>query len=369
MRIIVIGGLGNFGARICRRLALEPGLEPIAASRSASAGRHRFDNGQTVATLRLDIEAADFEQRLAEARPDLVIHCAGPFQGQDYRVALAACAAGAHYIDLADGRHFVDRFAANVDAQARAAGVLAVSGASSVPGLSSAVVDHLARSFARLDSISTAIAPGQQAPRGVATIQAVFGYAGLAFDRWNGGAWVKKYGWQDIRTFRFAGMGRRWGAACDVPDLALFPARYAGVRDVEFHAALELRLEHAGLWLAAALRRLGIPLPISRFAAQLDALSRKALDRFGSDLGAMRVHLRGLRQDGTPGSLTWQLTAPGGNGPEIPCMATVLLACKLAKGEILRTGAMPCLGLVQLQEFEPEFQRWGFTSAVVDGET
>ncbi|KPA96302.1 saccharopine dehydrogenase NADP-binding domain-containing protein, partial [Pseudomonas asplenii] len=186
MRIIVIGGLGNFGARICRRLALEPGLEPIAASRSASNDLHRFDNGQTVATLCLDIEASDFEQRLAEARPDLVIHCAGPFQGQDYRVALAACAAGAHYIDLADGRDFVDRFAANVDAQARAAGVLAVSGASSVPGLSSAVVDHLARSFARLDSISTAIAPGQQAPRGVATIQAVFGYAGLAFDRWNG---------------------------------------------------------------------------------------------------------------------------------------------------------------------------------------
>jgi len=43
-----------------------------------------------------------------------VIHCAGPFQSQDYRVALAAMAAGAHYLDLADGRQFVARFSHHV---------------------------------------------------------------------------------------------------------------------------------------------------------------------------------------------------------------------------------------------------------------
>jgi saccharopine dehydrogenase-like NADP-dependent oxidoreductase len=35
---------------------------------------------------------------------DSVIHTAGPFQGQDYAVARSAIAAGANYIDLADGR-------------------------------------------------------------------------------------------------------------------------------------------------------------------------------------------------------------------------------------------------------------------------
>ncbi|NWD77469.1 saccharopine dehydrogenase NADP-binding domain-containing protein [Pseudomonas gingeri] len=366
MRVIVIGGLGNFGARICQRLAQEPGLTVIAASRSTGGGFHTFGNGQTVATLSLDITAADFEARLAEASPGLLIHCAGPFQGQDYAVAKAACAVGAHYLDLADGRDFVENFAANLDAQAKAAGVLAISGASSVPGLSSAVVDHLVRSFTRVDSISTVIAPGQQAPRGIATIKAVFGYAGLAFARWNGGAWRKQYGWQDIRNFRFTGLGPRWGAACDVPDLALFPARYPGVRDVEFHAALELRIEHIGLWLAAALRRLGLPLPIERWAAQLEAVSTAVLDRFGSDRGAMMVQVRGLLEGDKPGCLSWQLTAPGGHGPEIPCMATVLLACKLAKHELHLTGAFPCMGLLQLEEFEVEFQRWQFTSAIVE---
>jgi hypothetical protein len=30
MRVIVIGGLGNFGARICRRLSLEDGFKVVA---------------------------------------------------------------------------------------------------------------------------------------------------------------------------------------------------------------------------------------------------------------------------------------------------------------------------------------------------
>ena len=128
MRVIVIGGLGNFGARICQRLAQEPGLTVIAASRSTGGGVHTFSSGRTVATLPLDINSPDFEARLAEAAPGLVIHCAGPFQGQDYGVAKAACAVGAHYLDLADGRDFVEHFSANVDAQAKAAGVLVMPG-------------------------------------------------------------------------------------------------------------------------------------------------------------------------------------------------------------------------------------------------
>lgn len=366
MRVIVIGGLGNFGLRICRRLASEPGIEVIAASRRSHSGLHILSDGQQVATLPLDIGAADFEQRLAGAKPDLVIHCAGPFQGQDYRVAKAACAAGAHYLDLADGRAFVAEFAANVDAEAKAAGVLAISGASSVPGLSSAVVDQLAQSFTRIDSIQTVIAPGQQAVRGVATIQAVFGYAGLGFERWNGGAWTRQFGWQNLRRFHFESIGKRWGAACDVPDLALFPERYPGVRDVAFHAALELPVQHVALWFAAALRRLGVPLPISRYAAQLDAFSSRFLDRFGSPTGAMQVRVQGLRSNGQLGTLTWHLTAPGGDGPEIPCMAALLIALKLAKKQLPQTGAFACLGFLQLDEFTAEFERWGFTTAIIE---
>lgn len=366
MRVIVIGGLGNFGARICQRLSQVAGLTVVAASRRPGSSTHTFGSGQTVATLALDINSPDFQARLLEAAPGLVIHCAGPFQNQDYRVALASCAAGAHYLDLADGRDFVANFSDQVDASAKAAGVLAVSGASSVPGLSSAVVDHLSNSLLRVNSISTVIAPGQQAARGVATISAVFGYAGLGFGRWNGAAWGVQYGWQDIRRFTFSGLAPRWGAACDVPDLALFPERYPGVRDVEFHAALELRVQHVALWLAAALRRLGLPLPMHRWAARLNAISDLILDRFGSDVGAMKVQVLGNVEGGEQRRLTWQLTAPEGHGPEIPCMAAVLLACKLASEQLSLTGAIPCMGLLKLEDFDAEFRRWNITSHITE---
>ena len=125
MRVVVLGGYGNFGARICRALKVDRDIEVVAAGR----------NPQSVEGARLDLSAPDFASALRALSPDLVIHCAGPFQGQDYRVAAASIAAGAHYLDLADGREFVARFAERNDALARAADRIALSGASTRPAL------------------------------------------------------------------------------------------------------------------------------------------------------------------------------------------------------------------------------------------
>jgi hypothetical protein len=60
----------------------------------------------------------------------------------------------------------------------------------------------------------------------------------------------------------------------------------------------------------------------------------------------------------------WHLTADRNHGPEIPCFAAVLLARKLQRGALAARGALPCMGLLTLAEFEPEFARWGMTSMV-----
>jgi uncharacterized protein YbjT (DUF2867 family) len=349
MRVVVLGGYGNFGARICRALAADEGIEVIAA------GRNPPESG-----ARLDLNAPDFPTALAQLSPQIVVHCAGPFQGQDYRVAAAALAAGAHYLDLADSREFVVRFAKHNDAKARAAKRIALTGASTLPALSSAAIDHLIKRLRSLEEIRIAIAPGQRAPRGEATIAGVLSYAGRPFQWLSRGAWRKAWGWQELRRVQFA-FGARWAAACDVPDLELFPRRYPTVRTVEFRAALELGVQHAALWLAAWLRRAGLRLPIERWAGPLNRFAA-LMDRFGSERGGMAIGLLGTRADGTLVQIEWDLTADANHGPEIPCMAAILLVRKLARGEIPERGAFPCMGFLKLEEFESEFARWSIAT-------
>ncbi|HXV11444.1 MAG TPA: saccharopine dehydrogenase NADP-binding domain-containing protein [Burkholderiales bacterium] len=359
MRVVVLGGSGNFGSRICRELAGHPGTELIPAGRNPPAS----PSGPGIRSARLDLASSDFPSALAALYPDLVVHCAGPFQGQDYRVATAALAAGAHYIDLADGRGFVAGFAGELDAAARAAGRLAITGASTLPALSSAVVDHLAPRFQQIHEIQVAIAPAQKAQRGTATLAGVLSYAGKPFKCLRLGRWSDAWGWQGLKRMRFAGVGMRLAAVCDVPDLELFPRRYPGVRTVEFRAALELGIQTIAIALMASLRRAGLPLPLERWAGPVNRAA-SLLERFGTDRGAMLVSVTGKRHDGFRGSAEWHITAPDNHGPEIPCMAALLMARRLAAGRISVTGAHPCMGFLGLADFEPEFARWGMQTVV-----
>lgn len=68
--------------------------------------------------MALDHTAPGFAAELASALArasrggaSVVVHCAGPYQAQSgYSVARAAMVAGAHYVDIADGRAFVAGF-------------------------------------------------------------------------------------------------------------------------------------------------------------------------------------------------------------------------------------------------------------------
>jgi hypothetical protein len=232
-----------------------------------------------------------------------------------------------------------------------------------VPALSSAVVDALAGRFNSIEEIQIAIAPAQRAPRGIATIKGVFGYAGKPFKWLQDGAWRTAYGWQELRRLRFEGVGTRWAAACDVPDLELFPVRYPDVKTVAFRAALELGIQHFALWLVAQMRRSGIPIPLERWAAPLNRFA-SWLDRFGTECGGMLVSLTGAKLDGATGRVTWHLTADNNHGPEIPCMPAILLVQKLMRGEITQRGAAPCMGFLTLDDFAPEFARWNMQTCV-----
>jgi len=285
---------------------------------------------------------------MAESAAAIVLHTAGPFQDQDYAVAETAIAQGRHYLDLADGRAFVAGFA-SLDAAARRAGVLAVSGASSVPGLSAAAIERLARGLAAVETIAIGITPGNRAPRGLALIETILGYSGQPFRWWRNGAWQTVHGWQNLTRRRVAGLGHRWFSACDVPDLEIFPARYPGVRSVTFHAGLELSALHLGLWGLTWPVRWGWVASLAPLAGRLTWLARR-FEPFGGDRGGMFVELGGRDDSGRARRARWTLVARSGHGPRVPVTPAVLLAGRLARGEIERRGATACLDLFTLDE-------------------
>lgn len=369
LNTLVLGGYGNFGARISRALAQDASIALQVAGRDgAKAATFAERLGGAARGVAIDAEDTGLAARLRELRVGLVIHTAGPFQQQGYGVARACAAAGAHYVDLADGRRFVCDFAPALHAAFEATGRVAISGASTVPALSSAVVMQLTRGWQHIDAIDICIAPAQTAPRGLATLRGVLDYCGADITVWEDGRWQTRRGWADPLPVRFRRLRPRLGALCDIPDLELFPQHFGVRQRVMFRAALEVALSQRVFALLAALRARGL---LRRPAALAGTLLRCAplLDGMGSALGGMVLRVRGISRSGRPLRRAWHIAADNDHGPEIPCMAAILLARRLAQGEAVHglvPGARPALGLLPLEAFAPEFTRWGMQTDTID---
>jgi hypothetical protein len=351
MRVLIIGGYGNFGSYIAKSLAGDPTIQLLIGGRSIEKAA-RF-----IASLAatnpaephvIDIDG-DLDAALARIAPHLVIHTTGPFQAQDHRVARACIEHGCHYLDLADARDFVATIG-TLDPTAKAKGVLVVSGASSVPCLTAAVIDHYLPGFATLDSVDYGISAAQQTNRGLATTSAILSYVGKPFETLRDGKPHQVIGWQDIHSERYPELGRRWFGNCDIPDLALFPARYPQLKSMRFAAGHELGILHAGTWALSWAVRLRL---VRSLAPHAERLLRIAFlfDWMGTSRSGFHMYLTGIGHKGTTRTARFFLIARSGHGPYIPCMPAILLARKLARGELDRAGAMPCVDLIGLDEY------------------
>jgi hypothetical protein len=65
----------------------------------------------------------------------------------------------------------------------------------------------------------------------------------------------------------------------------------------------------------------------------------------------MYIDVRGVGLNDQPLSMTAQLTALNGKGPEIPSCAAVALAAKIARGYLPEPGACPCVGEISVDEY------------------
>jgi hypothetical protein len=350
-RVLIIGGYGTFGQLIARQLARDEAIQLIIAGRDKSraiALIGKLDAKNWPGAIVLDINQG-LKEALFDIRPDVVIHTSGPYQGQGYLVARACIEWGCHYIDLADGRDFVAGIS-SLHKAAKERGVLVCAGASSVPGLSSAVIDEYKDQFKKLDTLEYGIAVAQLSNRGLATTSAVLSYAGKSFKTLINGQMQSIYGWLGLQSRRFWGLNNRLLGNCDIPDLELFPSFYPDLQNIRFQAGLGVKILHIFLWMFSALARYKLfPTlePLARHFLKISYL----FDCFGSGDSGFYMKLSGSAKDGSPKFIVFELVARDGDGLNIPIMPAALITRKLAHGQISATGAFPCIGFVTLEEY------------------
>lgn len=339
LKVFVLGGYGQFGRRLCRLLARRSSEVALAVG-----GRNGLALKKLQSCIPCEVHRVDVNRNLVEVletvAPDLVVDCTG--FAADHRIARSCISLGLNYIDISSAREFVCGIS-DLDEKAKTAGVAVISGTSTVPGLSSAVIDEIFRR-GPIYRLAYGISPGNRTERGLETVRSVLEFVGKPLP--NG-----RIGWQDLALHHFGdGVGWRWLGNVDAPDLAIFPERF-GCQDIVFKAGLELSVLHLGLWFLSGLVRLGLIADLSRYARPLKKMSDWFLD-FGSDCGGMSLHASGTGRDGEPANYAWQLSALGGDGPYVPVLGVAALVDRFIRKAPPANGAYPCVGVIQLHEFE-----------------
>jgi hypothetical protein len=367
-RILILGGYGTFGGRLAQLLADEPRLTVLIAGRArdkAEAFCTRLRATARLEPLAFDREG-DVEAALAAAGPDVVVDASGPFQayaGDPYRLVRACVALGIDYLDLADGADFVTGIA-QFDAAAKARGVSILSGVSSFPVLTAAVVRRLSHGespeLVRLDSVTGGIAPSPYAGVGLNVIRAIAIYAGKPVPLVRDGRPAVGRGLIETRRFTIAPPGclplrPTLFSLVDVPDLQALPALWPELESVWMGAGPVPEILHRALTVLARL----VPLKILRSLVPFAPLMHAAINvlRWGEHRGGMFVAVEGTDADGRHVRRSWHMIAEGDDGPLIPSMAAEAIIRRRLDGECPDAGARTAARDLELSDYEALFAR------------
>lgn len=374
LKILILGGYGVFGGRIVQLLEDEPRLTLIVAGRSLDraaaycAGRTAARAVLVPATVDRD---GDIAAQLATLAPDMLVDASGPFQAYGkggYRVIEACIAQAVNYLDLADGSGFVAGVAA-FDPAARAAGLYVLSGVSSFPVLTAAVVRRLSADMARVDTIRGGIAPSPFAGVGENVIRAIAGYAGQIVPVRRDGRDATGHPLTEQVRVTIAPPGRvplrsTLFSLVDVPDLRTLAELWPQVRTIWMGAGPVPEVLHRALVALAWLVRMRLLPSLSPLAPLMHFATNRW--RWGEHRGGMLVAVEGADGAGRPMRLSWHLLAEGDDGPLIPAMAVEALVRKALAGRPPAPGARAAARDLELDDYERLFAGRTIYSGVRD---
>ena len=361
MRILILGGYGVFGGRLAELLSDIAETRIIIAGRSSDRAQKfcRAYRGETsVEPLQLD--RTELGERIGGVAPDLVVDASGPFQnyGDNRYTAVEACiGAGVPYLDLADGSDFAVGIS-QFDEAAKKAGVFVLSGVSSFPVLTAAVVRELSHDMEPV-SVTGGIAPSPYAGIGLNVMRAVIGYAGGPVRLMRDGRWGEAKGLTESKRFTVAPSGMLplrniHFSLVDVPDLQVIPKQYDTLQDIWMGAGPLPEVLHRMLNLLAKLRA---ALKLSSFGAFAPLFYRILnLMKSGEHRGGMIIHVKGF-EGGKPVERSWHLLAEGDDGSYIPSMAVEAIIRKMLTGEKPAPGARPATETLTLADYDKLFEK------------
>lgn len=366
MKILIIGGYGVFGGRLCELLAVDRRLSLWIAGRSLAQAEvfckslvARAGTNDKINVLVFD-RNKDLATQINAAQPDLVIDATGPFQsyGEDpYRLIKACIACKVNYMDFADGSDFV-KGVSQFDAAARDQQIFVLSGVSSFPVLTAAVVRRLSKDLKLVTSITGGVAPSPYAGVGKNVIRAISAYAGQSVKLVRGGISTSASALVENLRYTVAPPGRmplrniRFSLV-DVPDLQVLPELWPELDNVWMGAGTVPEVLHKMLNALSWLVKLKILPSLSPFASLFFYVINVL--RWGEHRGGMFVDIQGTKTDGTAVSRSWHLLAEGNDGPYIPCMALEAVIKRVLTGNSPAYGARHASNDVELDDYEHLF--------------
>jgi hypothetical protein len=364
LKVLILGGYGTFGGRLAQLLAGDARVGLLIGGRSLAQAQSfcdRLEPGASRRAVRFD-RNGDAPTQLRAIDPDLVVDATGPFQcyGEDpYRIIKACLFQRIDYLDLADGSDFV-KGVAQFDREARERGVFILSGVSSFPVLTAAVLRRLAHGLTKLDTIAGGIAPSPYAGVGMNVIRAIASYSGKRLALVRGGQpsfgvamteslryTISPPGKLPLKNIRFS--------LVDVPDLKVLPELWPGLESLWMGAGPAPEILHRLLNGLAWLVRLRLLPSLLPFSFLIHAVSNRV--RWGEHRGGMFVVITGTDARGIPVTRSWHLLAEGDDGPLIPSMACKAIIERCLAGRRPAAGARAATAELELEDYEGLFAR------------
>ena len=374
MKILILGGYGVFGGRLAELLSDIHEIEMLICGRNIDRATRFCDTFQGAASVTpVLLDRSALAQHMDRLTPDLIIDASGPFQqyGADSYSVIKTCIRFAvNYMDFADAAEFVFGVS-QFDPAAKDAGVFILSGVSSFPVLTAAVLREMSKTM-EIETIKGGIAPSPYAGIGLNVMRAVLGYAGAPVKLTRNGVQTTVPGLTESMRYTIAVPGKLplrniHFSLADVPDLQILPPEHPSLQNIWMGAGPVPEGLHRLLNLLA-IARAKLTLPS---LAPMAPLFHKVMNlmKFGEHRGGMFVHATG-RQDGASIELSWHLLAEGDDGPYIPSMAIEAIIRKLINNEPPTHGARPATQALSLADYETLFKSrtiyTGFRSSLHD---